>query len=127
MWSARQGFTLILILIACHFIGPTTSWGLEDIPGKETSIYSPVIQVVPDHNGKGFIRVSTQGGVLWVEASEAAKPHLSELPVGSLIDITIVFRGKPTPPLIKSWRLASGDSPCPIFDGQQCLTTDKQE
>ena len=93
---------------------------LEDVPGKEVSIYSPVIQIIPDHNGKGFIRVSTSGGFMWVEASEAAKLHLTKLQVGSLIDLTIVFRGKPNPPVIKSWKLASGESSCKEFDGKVC-------
>lgn len=111
-------FAVSLLLL----IFSTPVFALTDEPGKEASIFSPVIQVVPDHNGKGFLRVSTDGGVIWLEATAEAKPHLEHLPVGGLIDVKILFRGKPNPPLIQSWKLASGEpSACPIFDGKTCV------
>lgn len=126
MWTLPRHLTSLVILSAVVLLTGGVSLALEDIPGKEASIYSPIIQVIPDHNGKGFIRVSTSGGVMWVEASEAAKPHLTKLPVGSLIDLTIVFRGKPNPPVIKSWKLASGKSTCKEFDGKVCKNASKK-
>ncbi|MCZ6580411.1 MAG: hypothetical protein O6840_02130, partial [Nitrospirae bacterium] len=79
---------------------------------------SPIIRVVPD---QGFILITVDSGVLWVKATPEAQPHLAKLPVGGLIDLVIEFQGKPKPPLIKSWKLASGDSSCNVFDGKACV------
>jgi hypothetical protein len=119
--SSQIWKSLFLAIFSLVYISP--SFALEDIPGKETSIFSPIIQVA-EHQGKGFIRVSAGGGVMWIEASPEAKPHLPTLPVGSLFDVKIMFRGKPNPPVIKSWKVLGGETPCPIFDGKSCV---KQE
>ena len=116
-------FPNILILLVFSMALAIPCLALEDIPGKEVTIFSPIIQVT-EHQGKGFVRISTDGGVLWIEASPEAKPHLPTLPVGSLFDVKIMFRGKPTPPIIKSWKVLGGETPCPIFDGKICT---KQE
>ncbi len=111
---------LIFSLFAFLTVSITTiGFTFTDEPGKEGSFYSPIIRVVPD---KGFIMISTNGGVLWVRASEAALPHIGKLPVGGLLDIIIEFQGQPNPPIIKSWKLASGGSTCNIFDGTTCVT-----
>ena len=112
----------ILAMFSLIFVNP--SLALEDIPGKVTSIFSPIIQVA-EHQGKGFVRISTSGGVMWIEASPEAKPYLPTLPVGSLFDVKIMFRGKPNPPVIKSWKVLGGETPCPIFDGKSCVKKEK--
>ncbi|MFB3137178.1 MAG: hypothetical protein ACE1ZJ_04610, partial [Nitrospirales bacterium] len=81
-------------------------------------IYSPIIRVEAE---QGFILISADSGILWVKATPEALPHLKKLPVGGLIDLVIEFQGKPNPPLIKSWKLASGDSSCKVFDGKACV------
>ena len=91
---------------------------LTDVPGKEASIYSPIIRVEAD---QGFILITADSGILWVKATPEAQPHLTKLPVGGLIDLVVEFQGKPNPPLIKSWKLASGDSSCKVFDGKACV------
>jgi hypothetical protein len=55
-----------------------------------------------------------------VEASDAARPHFSKLPPAGMIEIVVEMRGGNSPPLLKSWRLASGDSTCRVFDGTSC-------
>lgn len=118
MLSSRR-VTLMLPLLMSLFASTTTlSLAFTDEPGKEGSFYSPVIRVVPD---RGFILINSGNGILWLKASEAAMPHLSKLPVGGLIDVVVEFQGKPNPPIIKSWKLASGDSTCRVFDGTQCV------
>lgn len=107
---------IMILLVPLMSLGLSVP-SLAQKPGTEKSIYSPIVRVEAD---KGFIMVTTGSGILWVQASEAAKPHLSELPVGGLIDIVIEIRGKPTPPLLKSWKLASGESSCKHFDGKAC-------
>ncbi len=101
-----------------------TVTAFTDVPGKEMAFYSPIIRVVPD---KGFIMISTSSGILWLKASEAAAPHLAKLPVGGRIDVIVVFQGKPNPPIIKSWKLASGGSKCNIFDGTTCVNAEKKQ
>lgn len=99
-------------------------WAFTDEPGEEGGFYSPIIRVVPD---QGFILINSGSGILWLKASEAAMPHISKLPVGGLIDVVVVFQGKPNPPIIKLWKLASGDSACPVFDGKQCVPPAKKK
>lgn len=110
---------LVLVISTATFVGAFT-----DEPGKEGSFYSPIIRVVPD---KGFILINSGSGILWLKASEAAMPHIAKLPVGGLIDVVVVFQGKPNPPIIKLWKLASGDSACSEFDGKQCLPPAKKK
>ena len=112
----------IIFLMSCLTWAPILTHAFVDELGKEGSFYSPIIRVVPD---QGFIMISTDGGILWVRASEAALPHIGKLPVGGLIDIVVQFQGKPHPPIIKSWKLASGNSGCDVFDGTQCVQPDK--
>ncbi len=113
----------IISLLAFLIISMTAlGFAFTDEPGKQGSFYSPIIRVVPD---KGFIMISTNGGILWIRASEAAFPHIGKLPVGGLLDVVVEFQGKPNPPIIKSWKLASGNSKCDIFDGTTCVRTEK--
>ena len=114
-------FTFILLLVLVTSM-TTLVWAFTDEPGKEGSFYSPIIRVVPD---KGFILINSGSGILWLKASEAAMPHIAKLPVGGLIDVVVVFQGKPNPPIIKLWKLAGGDSACAEFDGKQCVQAKK--
>ena len=111
-------FTFVLLLVFMMST-VTLAWAFTDEPGEEGSFYSPIIRVVPD---KGFILINSGSGILWLKASEAAMPHIAKLPVGGLIDVVVVFQGKPNPPVIKLWKLANGESACPVFDGKQCVT-----
>lgn len=116
-------FTFILpLLILLLMAAP--GWAFTDEPGKEGSFYSPIIRVVPD---TGFILITSGSGILWLKASEAAMPHISKLPVGGLIDVVVDFQGKPNPPIIKLWKLASGESTCPVFDGKECVLPAKKK
>ena len=118
-------YAFILPLLIVLFAPMSTpGWAFTDEPGKEGSFYSPVIRVVAD---QGFILITSGSGILWLKASEAAMPHLSKLPVGGLLDVVVEFQGKPNPPIIKSWKLASGDSVCPVFDGTQCVQPKKKQ
>jgi len=83
----------------------------------EKSIYSSIIQVAPK---KGYIMVTKDNNVIWVKASKAAKPHVKELPVGEMIDIKVQMRGRKKAPLLKSWKLVSGESRCKNFNGKKC-------
>ena len=89
---------------------------LASAAAEDKSIYSPLILVDKE---KGFIVVSVDGRVIAVEASEAAKPHLAKLPPSGMIDIVVELRPG-NPPLLKTWKLAAGESDCKHFDGKTC-------
>jgi len=82
----------------------------------EKSYYSPIIYVDFDNNR---ILISTLGSVFWVEVPEEARPHLEKLPISGLADIVVVER-EGQPPLLKSWKIKSGESTCLNFDGKTC-------
>ncbi len=114
----------LLPLLALFLLSaPAPGMDFTDKLGVEGSFYSPVIRVVPD---TGFVLINSGSGILWIKASESATPHISKLPVGGLIDVVVEFQGKPNPPIIKSWKLASGDSACQVFDGTQCVVAEKK-
>ena len=83
---------------------------------EEKSYYSPIIYVDKE---KGFIVISNSGAVFGVEVPPAAKPHLDKLPPSGLIDIVVEIRPN-NAPLVKRWKITSGDSACKIFDGKTC-------
>lgn len=123
MLSSRRVPLMLPLLMSLFASMTTLSMAFTDEQGKEGSFYSPVIRVVPD---RGFLLINSGSGILWLKASETAMPHLSKLPVGGLIDVVVEFQGKPNPPIIKSWKLASGDSTCRVFDGTHCVGKEKQ-
>lgn len=122
MLSSRRVPLMLPLLMSLFASMTTLSLAFTDEPGEEGSFYSPVIRVVPD---RGFILINSGSGILWLKASETAMPHLSKLPVGGLLDVVVEFQGKPNPPIIKSWKLASGDSTCRVFDGTHCVGKEK--
>ncbi len=81
------------------------------------SIFSPIIDVDVE---RGFLFVSTDSGILIVQASEAARPHLGKLPVMGMIDVVVEMKKGKNVALLKSWKLVGGESSCKIFDGKQC-------
>jgi hypothetical protein len=122
MISPRLFFTILIFPLLMNLASSIPALAFVDEPGKEGSFYSPVIRVVPEN---GFLLINSGNGILWVKATREAMPHLAKLPVGGLIDVVVVFQGQPNPPIIKSWKLASGNSDCDIFDGARCLTKEQ--
>ncbi len=108
MRFTRWSVLLVTALACLSWIGAAAA--------AEKSIYSPIIDVDKE---KGFLFVSGDSGIVVVEASEAAKPHLGKLPISGMIDIVVELReGKP--PLLKTWKVAGGESACKQFDGKDC-------
>ena len=83
---------------------------------EEKSYYSPIVFVDKE---KGYIVISDSGAVFGVEVPPEAKPHLDKLPPSGLIDVVVEIRPN-NAPLVKRWKIASGDSACKIFDGKTC-------
>ena len=110
--SGRLSFTSsVIVLAALIGLGWTGSASAE-----EKSYYSPIIFVDKE---KGFIVISDSGAVFGVEVAPEAKQHLDKLPPSGLIDIVVEIRPD-NAPLVKRWKIASGDSSCKIFDGKTC-------
>lgn len=110
--SGRPSSTCATIFLAV-MIG--LSWA-SAASAEERSYYSPIIYVDVQ---KGFIVISNSGAVFGVEVTPEAKQHLAKLPQSGLIDIVVEIRPN-NAPLVKRWKLASGESSCKIFDGKAC-------
>jgi hypothetical protein len=87
------------------------------VQAEDKSFYSPVIHVDKENNR---VLISTLGSVFYIEAPEAARPHLEKLPISGLVDFVVEMRGDGKTPLIKTWKVKSGDSTCMYFNGKEC-------
>ena len=84
---------------------------------EDKSFYSPVIHVDLENQR---ILISTSGSVFWVDVPEAAKPHIEKLPVSGLVDFVVEMRENGQAPLLKTWKVKSGETSCLYFDGKIC-------
>ncbi len=82
----------------------------------EKSYYSPIINVDVENSR---ILISTLGAVFWVEVPEEARQHIEKLPQSGLVDIVVETR-EGQPPMLKTWKVKSGESTCLHFDGKGC-------
>ena len=101
------------ILLAAFFALFMSSIG----SAEEKSFYSPVIHIDKDNHR---ILISTLGAVFWIDVPEVARPHMEKLPVSGLVDFVVEMRGNGQLPLLKSWKVKSGESDCMYFDGKAC-------
>ena len=99
-------FSIILISLMPH---PSVA--------EEKSFYSPVISVDRENHR---ILISTLGAVFWIEAPDAAKPHIEKLPISGLADFVVEMRENGQAPLLKTWKVKSGETSCTYFDGKTC-------
>ena len=84
---------------------------------EDKSFYSPIIQVDKENHR---ILISTSGSVFWVDFPDAAKPHIEKLPVSGLADFVVEMRDNGQAPLLKTWKVKSGETSCTYFDGKTC-------
>ena len=84
---------------------------------EEKSFYSPVIRVDTESHR---ILISTYGSVFWVDVPDAAKPHIEKLPISGLADFVVEMRENGQAPLLKTWKVKSGETSCTYFDGKTC-------
>jgi len=84
---------------------------------EEKSFYSPVIHVDMESHR---ILISTYGSVFWIDVPDAAKPHIEKLPVSGLVDFVVEMRENGQAPLLKTWKVKSGETSCTYFDGKTC-------
>jgi hypothetical protein len=84
---------------------------------EDKSFYSPVIHIDKENNR---ILISTLGSVFYVEVPEAGRPHMDKLPISGLVDFVVEVRGNGQMPVIKTWKVKSGESTCMYFNGKEC-------
>lgn len=108
----RQLVNYSMLLLMCLASSPAARVLAED-----RSFYSPVIYIDTEKNQ---ILISTSGRVFYVEVPEAAKPHMDKLPISGLVDFVVEMRGDDKLPLIKTWKVKSGESTCMYFNGKEC-------
>ncbi|TKB89719.1 MAG: hypothetical protein E8D41_14100 [Nitrospira sp.] len=84
---------------------------------EDKSFYSPVIQVDVDTHR---VLISTLGGIFWIDVPDTAKPHIEKLPISGLVDFVVEMRANGQAPLLKTWKVKSGETSCLHFDGKTC-------
>jgi hypothetical protein len=84
---------------------------------EEKSFYSPVINIDKESNR---ILISTHGSVFWIDVPDTAKPHIEKLPISGLADFVVEMRENGQAPLLKTWKVKSGETSCMYFDGKTC-------
>lgn len=101
----------ILLATALTVIVTGLSWA------EDKSYYSPVIYVdIENHR----VLISKLGGVFYIDVPEAARPHMDKLPVSGLVDFVVEMQGEGQMPVIKTWKVKSGESACRFFNGKEC-------
>jgi hypothetical protein len=105
--------TLVMVLFSFLLFGLIASPGFAE----DKSFYSPVIQVDVDTHR---VLISTLGGVFWIDVPETAKPHIEKLPISGLVDFVVEMRENGQAPLLKTWKVKSGETSCLHFDGKSC-------
>jgi len=84
---------------------------------EDKSYYSPVIQIDKENRR---VLISTLGSVFYIEVPEAGQPHMEKLPISGLVDFVVEVRGNGQMPMIKTWKVKSGESTCMFFNGKEC-------
>lgn len=105
--------TLLPVLFVFFFLSLVASPSFAE----EKSFYSPVIRVDTESHR---ILISTYGSVFWIDVPDAAKPHIEKLPISGLADFVVEMRENGQAPLLKTWKVKSGETSCMYFDGKTC-------
>lgn len=105
--------TLLTLLSSLFLLGLLPSPGFAE----DKSFYSPIIQVDKESHR---ILISTFGSVFWIDVPDAGKPHIEKLPISGLADFVVEMRGEGQAPLLKTWKVKSGETSCTYFDGKTC-------
>ena len=105
--------TLLAVSSSLFLLGLTASPSFAE----DKSFYSPVIQVDKENHR---ILISTLGSVFYIEVPEAGQPHMEKLPISGLVDFVVEMRGNGQIPLVKTWKVKSGESTCMYFHGKEC-------
>ncbi|MBH0189214.1 MAG: hypothetical protein HP493_10355 [Nitrospira sp.] len=102
-----------IILFAIFFSAALATTSLA----VEKSFYSPIIEIdVNNHR----ILISQLGGVFYIDVPEIARPHMEKLPISGLVDFVVDWTSDDQMPVLKTWKVKSGESTCMYFNGKEC-------
>jgi hypothetical protein len=104
-----------VLTLSCFLFAAAVS--VMHVSAEDKSFYSPVIHIDKENNR---VLISTLGSVFYIEAPEAAQPHIEKLPISGLVDFVVEMRGDGKAPLIKTWKVKSGESICMYYNGKEC-------
>lgn len=108
-----EGAIVRIVLLVCLLSLANISSG----HAAEKSYYSPVIHIdIENHR----ILISELGGVFYIDVPDVARPHMDKLPISGLVDFVVEMRGEDELPLLKTWKVKSGESTCMYFNGKEC-------
>jgi hypothetical protein len=100
---------LLAILFSAAVVNPSLA--------VDKSYYSPVIHIdVENHR----ILISQLGGVFYIDVPEVARPHMEKLPISGLVDFVMEWKGDDQMPVVKTWKVKSGESTCLYVNGKEC-------
>ena len=102
-----------MIVLALLFYFTHIGIGLAD----DKSYYSPVIYIDMENHR---ILISQLGGVFYIDVPEIARPHMDKLPISGLVDFVVEVKGENEMPVLKTWKVKSGESTCMHFNGKEC-------
>lgn len=105
-----SAFILSIILLL-------TALTLTPVSAEDKSFYSPVIFVDKENHR---VLISQLGSVFYIDVPEVARPHMEKLPISGLVDFVVEVRGGGQIPMIKTWKVKSGESTCMFFNGKEC-------
>lgn len=102
---------IILLAVLLSMAQVSTGYAVDK------SYYSPVIYIdVENHR----ILISELGGVFYIDVPEIARPHMEKLPISGLVDFVVEVKGENEMPVLKTWKVKSGESTCMYFNGKEC-------
>lgn len=104
-----------VFILSCVLFIATAS--IRPASAEDKSFYSPVIFVdIENHR----VLISKLGGVFYIDVPEVARPHMDKLPQSGLVDFVVEWKGDDQMPVIKTWKVKSGESTCMYFNGKEC-------
>ena len=116
-WSIIDGVITMRLLCTSLFTTLLLFCLVNTSQAEEKSFYSPVIHIdIEQHR----ILISQLGGVFYIDVPEAARPHMEKLPVSGLVDFVVDWKGEEQMPILKTWKVKSGESACIHFNGKEC-------
>ncbi len=109
---------MVRVLVALLVAVGVLMWWAPLGHAEERTYLGTVLEV--NLEAKTLRIISNDGVLLDVKADGKAAEHVGQIPLNSLIDLTVEIKAG-AKPVIKSWKMAQAQSPCRIFDGSRCI------
>lgn len=109
---------MVRVLVSVLVAVVVLLWEASPASAEEKAYLGTVLEV--NLEAKTVKIISHDGAVIDVKADGKAGEHLGQIPLNSLIDVTVEMKGA-NKPIIKAWKMVQAQSPCRIFDGSRCI------